>query len=89
MALEDLCSQRSFAFGEVALDGGNGLLRAQVNVGGLPSHAVGEPLFVAFFGQGMDFDVAAIGSQAADNPVLGKMHVRIADAHGRLNQSCG
>ncbi len=77
------------AAGQIMLDRWNGLWRAEVNVGGFPAHAIEESFFIAFGGQGIDFDVAAIGGQAAHDPVLREMDVGIADAHGTIHKFTG
>src|SRR6516162_3135094 len=76
----------AFATGEVALDMSDGFRAAEMDVGGLPTHVVGEAFFVALFRQRLDFDVAAIGCQAANDPMFGEVDVRIPDADGALDQ---
>ena len=50
--------------GQVALQGGNGLLATQMNVGRFPAHAIEKALFIALFRQSVQLDVAAIRRQA-------------------------
>jgi len=71
---------------QIAFDGGDGFATAEVNVGGFPAHVVEQALFLAFLGESLNFNVAAVGSEAPDDPVLREMHVRIENAHGAENQ---
>src|SRR5271165_861543 len=76
----------AFAPGEVALDRGDRFRASEMNVGRLPAHAVSELFFVRLFRQGLDFDVAAIGGQAANDPMGSKMDVRIPYPHGTFDE---
>ena len=74
------------AMREVAPDRGNRMAAAQVNVGSFPAHVVSKAFLIAFFGKGLYLNVAAIGSEAADDPVLGEMNVWIEDTHGAFHK---
>src|SRR5215475_2040585 len=76
-----LVQPTSLAASDIALHGRNRPRAAEVNVRGFPAHVIREALLVAFFRQRLNFDVATIGCQAPNDPVLRKMQMRIADAN--------
>src|SRR3974390_2396776 len=76
----------AFAAGQVTFYGGNRLWAAEMNVRSLPAHVVDELLFIAFFGERLNFNMATIRRQAANDPVFGKMDVGIEDTHGAFHQ---
>ena len=59
-------------------------LRADVDIGRLEPHAVGEIALVVAFGQVRQFDAGAVGSKPADDPAIPQSDERVEAAHRRL-----
>ena len=68
------------------LRAGRARIAAEMDVRGFPAHVIEQTFFVAFGGQGADFNPAAIGSQPAYEPVFEEMDVGIANADGSIDQ---
>jgi len=69
-----------FALGEIAFDLRDGGGGAEMHVGGFPAHGVEEAGFVAFGGEGGEFDAGAVGSEAANEPASVKADEGIGNA---------
>ncbi len=76
----------SLAVAQIAFDRSDGFRASQMNVGGFPAHVISEFFFVAFLGERLHLNVAAIRSQAPSDPMRREMDVGIANAHCALDK---
>src|SRR5579864_4074315 len=58
------------AFGQVALDCGNRVGRAEMDVGGLPAHGIEQAFLVAARGERSKLDARAVRREAAQQPAV-------------------